>query len=217
MSQIAAVRKKVDREVFDYQALLGALSEYSKPRDKITRLLAGGEIVRIKKGLYCFGEALRKEPVSREYLANLIHGPSYISLEYALSFHGLIPERVQVITSVTTRRSRAFDTPFGRFSYRTLSGRRYAVGAVLETAGSTPFLLASPEKALVDKIWTDKRFSGQRVSDYEAYLLDDLRIDPDSLRALDADRLRTICSAYASPKINNLARYLTRLEGSPHA
>ena len=83
MSAIAEIRQNVSGEVFDYQVLLEALAGYRKPRDKITRLLTSGAIVRVKKGLYCFGEAFRKEPLCREYLANLIYGPSYVSLEYA--------------------------------------------------------------------------------------------------------------------------------------
>lgn len=147
----------------------------------------------------------------------MIYGPSYVSLDYALSHHGLIPERVETVTSVTTRRSRDFDTPFGNFTYRMLDGPRYAVGAVLETAGTTTFLMASPEKALADKVWTDKRFSGSRVSDYDAYLLDDLRLEPDSLVRLDRSRLRAIALAYDSPKINRLVRCLNRLKEAAHA
>lgn len=217
MNAIAQMRRNIGGEVFDYQVLVDALAGYRKPRDRITRLLASGAIVRVKKGLYCFGEAFRKEPLSREYLANLIYGPSYVSLEYALSHHGLIPERVETVTSVTTRRSRDFDTPFGAFSYRMLNGPRYAVGAILETAGKTLFLVASPEKALADKVWTDKRFSGLRVSDYDAYLSDDLRIDREALSTFDYSRLQVIATAYDSAKINNLVRYLKRLEEAPHA
>ena len=121
MEEITRIRRDITREIFDYQVLTDALSDYSKPRDKITKLLAGGAIVRIKKGLYCFGEGLRRGPVSREQVANLIYGPSYVSLDYALSYHGLIPERVEVVTSVTTRRSRKFETPLGSFSYRMLN------------------------------------------------------------------------------------------------
>jgi predicted transcriptional regulator of viral defense system len=217
LNAIVQMRQNIAGEVFDYQALLDALAGYRKPRDKITRLLASGAVVRVKKGLYCFGEAFRKEPLSREHLANLIYGPSYVSLDYALSHHALIPERVETVTSVTTRRSRDFDTPFGAFSYRMLNGPRYAVGAILETAGKTPFLVASPEKALADKVWTDKRFSGLRVSDYDAYLTDDLRIDREALRRFDYPRLQVIATAYDSAKINNLVRYLKRLEAAPHA
>jgi len=157
--------------------LIDALPDYRKPRDRITKLLESEVIIRIKKGLYCFSENFRKEPVSREYLANLIYGPSYISLDYALSYYGLIPERVNVVTSVTTKRSSDFHTPLGVFSYRMLGESRYSIGAFLEKTGNTPFLVSSPEKALIDKVWTDKRFSEIRISDYAPYLSDDLRLD----------------------------------------
>ncbi len=217
MSEIAEIRDRIERDVFDYQTLLNALKNYSKPRDKITRFLHSGDIVRIKKGLYCFGKVFRRELISREYLANLIYGPSYVSLDYALSYHGLITERVETVTSVTTRRSREFHTPFGHYSYRTLSERRYAVEIVLETVGKTQFLIASPEKALIDKIWSDKRFSGRRLSDYEEYLRDDLRIGSESLVGLDGVRLRSVARAYNSPKINRLIRYLEKMKGIHNA
>ncbi len=217
MDAISQIRRKIEGEIFDYQVLMDALSGYRKPRDRITKLLASGVIVRIKKGLYCFGEVFRKEPLSREHLANLIYGPSYVSLEYALSHHGLIPERVEVVTSVTTRRSCDFNTPFGTFTYRMLKGRCYATGAILETVDKTPFLVASPEKALVDKVWTDKRFSGLRMSDYDAYLTEDLRIDQNALSSLDHSRLQVIATAYDSAKINNLLGYLKRFEEPSHA
>ena len=92
------LREQIGREEFDYPALMGALSQYANPRDKVTSLLRRGTIVRVKKGLYVFGEAYRRRPYSRELLANLIYGPSFVSLDYALAFHGLISERVEVIT-----------------------------------------------------------------------------------------------------------------------
>jgi len=216
MNSIGKIRAKIHGEVFDYQVFLDALAGYRKPRDKITRLLASRAIVRIKKGLYCFGEPFRKEPISREYLANLIYGPSYISAEYALSYYGLIPERVETITSVTTRRSRDFDTPVGVFSYTMLKPSRYAVGFFFETAGKIPYLTASPEKALVDKVWSDKRFNGRRMIDFDDYLSDDLRIDRGDLSRLDHDRLQAIAKAYDSAKINNLVRHIKRLKDKFH-
>ena len=217
MSSIPEIRGKLGHEVFDYQALVATLSGYSKPRDKITKLLSSGAIVRIKKGLYCFGEALRKEPVSREYVANLIYGPSYISLEYALHYHGLIPERVEVVTSVTTRRSRRFTTPLGVFTYRSLRSPRYATGAMLEPEASTAFLIAAPEKALADKVWADKRFSGKRLVDFASYLLEDLRIDEQALDLLSVTRLEEVRKAYDSAKIDRLVRYLERLRSTQNA
>jgi hypothetical protein len=209
-SLISRIRREIEEEIFDYQTLSHALCHFGKPRDRITRLLASGDILRIKKGLYCFGEALRKRPVSREQTANLIFGPSYVSLDSALSIHGLIPERVVEVTSVTTGRSRGFTTPLGRFTYRTLSGARYSIGAELAGEGRERFLIASPEKALVDKVWSDSRFSGQRMSGYEAYLFEDLRISAEALRSIDPSRLSRIVEAYASRKIDTLFRFLTR-------
>jgi len=211
LSEIGTIRREIDHEIFDYQTLISTLSALSKPRDKIGRLLASGDLMRIKKGLYCFGEAFRREPICRETLANLLYGPSYVSLEYALGFHGLIPERIEQVTSVTTGRSRAFRTPFGRFSYATLGESRFSVGTRLEGTGSRRFLVASPEKALADKVWKDKRFGGGRVSDYEAYLLEDLRIDPTGLQALDQTALEAIAHAYDSPKMNRLLSALGRM------
>jgi hypothetical protein len=217
MGSIGRIRQQIDREVFDYQRLLQCLSAYAKPRDRIKRLLDAGDIVRVKKGLYVFGDAYRRALVSRELLANLIYGPSYISLDYALAWHGLIPERVTTVTSVTTGSSRTFTTPFGIFSYRSLSERRYATGVLLHQGENESFLLASPEKALADKVWNDKRFSGSTVAAYEDYLAHDLRVDLDRLRLLDGERLEDIRAAYSSRKIDRLIRYVQTLRDAANA
>ena len=208
MIGVAQLRERIQRDIFDYQQLVACLDQLSKPRDKIRQLLDRGELIRVKKGLYVFCEPLRRAPVSRELLANLIYGPSHLSLDYALSHHGLIPERVDTVTSVTTGRSREFDTPFGAFSYRHLRESRYAAEVTLEQQGDVSFLIASPEKALADKIWADKRFSGIRLADYGPYLLDDLRVDPSALAGLDSSRLDLVARAYQSRKIHLLIRAL---------
>ena len=211
MLETSQLRSVIGREVFDYQQLTGCLSSLRKPRDRIGRLLSKGEIVRVRKGLYVFGDLHRRRPVSRELLANLIYGPSHISLDYALARHGLIPERIDEVTSVTTGRSRSIDTPFGTFSYRHLPPARYAPGVDLERIEDESFLIATPEKALVDKVWMDKRFAGTRLSDYGPYLLEDLRIGRERLAELDGERLETVARAYGSQKIDGLMRYLQRL------
>ena len=214
---IAQIRQKTPCEVFDYQTLMGVLSDYRKPRDVIIRLTKHKVIIRLKKGLYCFGETFRRQPVSREHLANLIYGPSYVSLDYALSFHGMIPERVETVTSVTTLRSKRFDTPLGVYSYRMLLENRYTCGAVLESSGKVSFLMATPEKALVDKIWCDKRFRSLCVSDYEAYLIEDLRIAAERLCLLDRARLASVAEAYNSAKLNKFMKFMKQFGDTYHA
>ena len=112
------IRARIPAEIFDYQTLVDAAKELAYPRNKINDLLRQGVIVRVKKGLYVFGDRQRRHPYSKELLANLVYGPSYVSLDYALAYHGLIPERVEALTSVTPNRPRRFDTPVGLFTYR---------------------------------------------------------------------------------------------------
>ena len=97
------LRSRIAGEEFDYLALLNALKDYARPRDRITLLLRQGEIVRVKKGIYVFGEGSRLRPFSPEVLANRLFGPSYVSLESALWRHGLIPERPEAVTAGTVR------------------------------------------------------------------------------------------------------------------
>ncbi len=209
MAAINDLRRAVQAEVFDYQQLIDSLRRYASPRDKITRMLRSGEIIRVKKGLYVFGEDYRRGPWSKEVLANLIYGPSYISLDYALSFYRLIPERVEIVTSVTTAKTRQFDTFLGRFTYRTLALRKYNTGVDQQTLEpGRHFLIASPAKALVDKVWADTRFTPRKGADFDTYLKEDLRVDPDQLAGIDRHLLDLISEGYGARKIRLLGDYL---------
>lgn len=204
------IRDKVTSDVLDYQQLVSYLGEYAKPRDRISRLLAEGSLIRLRKGLYVFNERYRHSLLSREYLANLIYGPSYVSLDYALSYYGLIPERIADVTSVTTGENRRFNTPFGVFTYRPLPLHRYTTGFRLVGEGDAHYLIATPEKALVDKVWADKYFSPANLKEFDAYLFEDLRLDEALVLALNQELFSVICTAYASRKIAMLARCLAR-------
>lgn len=209
------LRSKITSEEFDYQALLDDLREYDRPRDKITDLLRQGAIIRIKKGIYVFGERYRRLPYSREVLANMIYGPSYISLDYALHYYGMIPERVEAVTSVTCSRGRRFSTPVGLFIYRGISMNAYQIGidqVVLD--GGHTFLIAVPEKALSDKIHDDRGTSVRTHTEMRTYLLDNLRIDPERLEKLNADTLSLIAGRYRSRKIRLLSNLILKLGGS---
>ncbi|HMP72313.1 MAG TPA: hypothetical protein PKE55_03535 [Kiritimatiellia bacterium] len=208
------MRRSPGQDILDYQQVVLMLGDYMKPRDRISLLLEKGDLVRVRKGLYVLGEQYRRGPVVREQLANLIYGPSYVSLDYALSFHGLIPERVDEVTSVTTGKSRRFETGFGVFTYRPLLTGRYQPGITFGGAEPGRFLIASPEKALVDKVWCDKRFKPARLTDFTDYLVEDLRLDPARVASLDQTLLERIASAYASKRITMLVRSIHRFSRS---
>lgn len=216
-----ALAHRIPYPEFDYQILLTALGDYRRPRDRITRLLRQGTIIRVKKGLYVFGEADRRSPVHKEILANLIYGPSYVSLEYALQCHGLIPERVETVTSVTTCRSREFSTPLGSFSYRSVPLAAFTTGVErVEIELGRAYLLAVPEKALADKLHADTA-ALRTQRDVRAYLDEDLRIGPAAIRSLRADLLGDYADRYRSRKIRLLASVVERLQhprgGQSHA
>ena len=208
----AALLKSIPYEEFDYQTLLDSVHGYAQPRMKISGMLAKGDIVRVKKGLYILGESLRRRPFCRELLANLIYGPSYVSLEYALHYHGLTPERVETITSVTCGRSRTFDSPVGTFSYRMIPMEAFRTGMdQVELDDGRSFLIAIPEKALADRIVADRGAGISTQKELHEYLLADLRIDPANLRGLDPTRLMEIAHHYRSRRVKLLADLITRL------
>jgi len=208
----ALLRNRISSDEFDYQMLLDGLSNYRQPRAKITQLLKKGVIIRVKKGIYVFGELYRRKPVSREILANLIYGPSYISLDYALQWHGLIPEAVHTVTSVTTGRTRVFTTPFGAFSYRRIPLQAYQVGMDrVAMDDGRAFLIATPEKALADKIAAERGANIRTFAELKAHLEENMRVDPEDLRKLDPERLATIADCMRSGKVNLLSRLIVRL------
>lgn len=207
------LRQQIPFEEFDYQALLDALQRYVHPRKKITALLRKGEIIRVKKGLYLFGEQQRRAPYCRELLANLIYGPSCVSLDYALHYHGLIPERVETVTSVTCGRSRCFATPVGHFSYRSIPMNAYRLGIDrIELSDGRAFLMALPEKALADRVVAERGINLKSQQELAIFLRDNLRIDVSAFKELDLDALLTIAAAYRSRRLKLLAHLLARLQ-----
>ena len=208
------VLAKIQKEEFDYVTLCQALADYARPRDKIRSMLRKEEIVRIKKGLYIMGESYRKRPFSCELLANLIYGPSYISLEYALSHHGLIPERVETITSTTCGSNRSFSTPIGLFTYWSVQKEYYAVGVDLNSNGAdVSFLIATPEKALADKLIRDRGLNISNRKDMTTYLHDDLRIGEETLQNLDTKIIEEIAGRTNSRKVRLLLDYVLSIKG----
>ena len=206
---ISEIKQKIGVGEFDYTALLSCLTRYKNPRMQIRRLLAHRDIVRIKKGLYVFG-SLQERRFSKEVLANLIYGPSYISKEFALSYYGLIPERVFEVTSVTPNRNKRFLTAVGVFSYDHLALSAYTIGFTQIAIEPDKFcLMATPEKALVDTILSRGKI--QSVDELERLLIEDLRISIPDITHLSVPKLRTIVQCVNRPAASLLLRCLERL------
>jgi len=94
----------------------------------VKRALAAGEVIRICRGLYCLGSRYRDRPVDSLIVAQMIMGPSYVSLEAALAFHGWLTEAVETVTSACDARGRRFQTPIGGFSFDRVPQHRLFAG-----------------------------------------------------------------------------------------
>lgn len=200
-----ALRRAIPTEEFDYLTLCSLLTDYRAPRQKINELLKSGVITRVKKGLYVFAPGFNNEPICIEVLANQIYGPSCLSLEYALSFHGLIPERVVEVTSVTPKKNKYFDTPVGRFSYRYLAPSKYPHGIDRLLLDSRhPILIATPEKALCDYITLTPSVKFDSKQAARDFLESDLRIEPEYWEKLNTDLLDQLVELYRDPRLEIL-------------
>lgn len=127
----------------DRQAVLNQLERWRK------RAL----LIQLRRGLYMLGPSDRKIGPSRMYVANQLYGPSYVSLEYALGYYGLIPERVVAVTSVATRKTAHFTNELGSFTYQHIQPMAYRGFTVLKDENGFMVFLAEPEKAAVDFVY----------------------------------------------------------------
>lgn len=211
------LRKNIPGEEFDYQILMDALRGYLRPRSKVTSLLEAGDIVRIKKGIYIFGARHRRRPYSREILANLIYGPSCLSLEFALHFHGIIPERVERLPSVAIGRGRNFSTAVGNFSYHRVPLGVFPIGITrVDRGGGQGFLMANPERALADKVFLERGLSVTSRREMEDYLFKNLRLDPERIMTMDPDVLTLYGKRGGSRKVRLVAEVVRSFKGLRH-
>ncbi|MDF1543418.1 MAG: hypothetical protein RQ731_09860 [Anaerosomatales bacterium] len=171
---------------------------------QLSRWVASGRLVSLRRGVYAVAKPYRaREPHAFE-VANTLVRPSYVSLESALAFHGLIPEAVYVTTSVTTARTSRFDTPLGSFDYRHISPALmwgYTEERLAAHASHTA-LVARPEKALLDLVHL------RPGADSDAFLRQ-LRLD--RLESVDAALLVEYAERSGKPKLLRAARRIARM------
>lgn len=126
-----------------------------------------GYIIPLKRGVYVLNNEFRKQPLSMGFISNFLLSPSYISLEYALSYYNLIPEGVAVYTSISTKKTTKFMTPLGVFEYRSIKESLFS-GFTIASEQKQDYFIAYPEKALLDFFYfhQDMDKSGR---EFEAY------------------------------------------------
>lgn len=185
--------------------LLDQFSEYANPMSKIRTLVKQGKLIPIIRGLY---ETDPNTP--GRCLAGILYGPSYLSFEYALSYHNLIPEAVRAYTSASfgKRRSKQYQTPFGLFVYQDIPRAVYSHDVELLMENGYSVQIATPEKALCDKLYSISPLGSLRQMD--RYLFEDLRLDGDGYDQLDRDDITRLSVLYGSSNVRLLDEFLQR-------
>ncbi len=187
--------------VIDTEILLAGKSNPKFLKVQISRWQKSGKLVQLKRGIYLLAEEYRKVEPYEPYIASILRKPSYISLEKALEYHGLIPESVRVFTSLTTKRPAKFSSALGSFSYRSIK-RALFWGYASVTVNKQTGFFASPEKALLDLIY----LNGVDVS--TEYLIE-LRLQ--GLEKISLDKLWAYAQRFKKPKILRAAKLIKKL------
>ena len=171
--------------------LLQEYCMYVNPAAKIARMVKSGELSQIIKGLY---ETDSSTP--GHYLAGIIYGPSYLSFEFALSWHGLIPETVYAYTSATClkKKKKQYDTCFGVYTYRDVPTAAFPYGTKLYEENGYGFIIASAEKAVCDKLYTCSPCANK--TELRTLLFSDLRIDENVFLGMNMDELFELAGLY---------------------
>jgi len=142
---------------FDYPAVrlhFQSESDHTS-RTALSRFAKRGILRELKRGIYAFSEPYRSQPLNPLQIAQVLYSPSYVSELWALSWYGVIPEKVTLITSVTTRATRIFKNALGEYRYRTIDGRFFHSWQTEEIL-SAEVRIATPEKALLDLWYLEK-------------------------------------------------------------
>jgi len=193
-----------DELLFDSSVLLAGNVDPKLIRVQLSRWVKAGKILQLRRGLYTFAPPYQKRQPHPFLVANHLQKSSYVSLQSALSFYGLIPDIVNITTSVSTGRPGLLETPLGRFEFRHVKTELFFSYQMIDLGDQNAFL-ASPEKALLDLIYLQ---SGSDSMEY----LKELRLQ--NLEKLDREILRKLADKFNTQKLKIAAGEIIQLMDS---
>ncbi|MBQ7373727.1 MAG: hypothetical protein IJW64_04100 [Clostridia bacterium] len=173
-------------------------------KGKISRDIKKGKLFPLVKGVY---ETDANAHGSR--LAQFIYGPSYLSFDYVLHYHGLIPEAVYNTYTCATfnkKKIKTYTNHFGTFVYRDVPKEVFSLGVFVFDEGNYSYQVASAEKALCDKLYTLSPVKS--VKDFKILLFEDLRIDENEFNQLNKGDLLKLAPLYRSTNLNLLVKLI---------
>ena len=185
-------------------ALLEEFLDYKNPHDHVRLLVKEGRLFKLKRGLY-----ETNKNASLFAIASVLYAPSYVSFQSALSFYGLIPERVANVTSASlnAKKNKQYSNIFGNFFYQDVSEEAFHLELRWVDDPDSPYLIATKEKALCDLLAKTKTIRDQ---DFAAFLSDDLRLEKDSVLSLNKSVIVSLAKAYRKRNVTLLMNYLKK-------
>ena len=196
--------------LIDHHVLENEFVGYRRINDKISYMIKKGDLVPIQKGKY-ISKTLNGGLRDRFSIANALYGPSYISGFTALSFHGLIPERVDTMECVTTNRSKNIDSVLGHFDYKKMPKDSFYLGIDYLSDSERSFLIANPTKAIIDALWWNTVTGIYGAKALLSLLTENWRIEEEDLATLDVE---IIDQCITLGKRKKLIKYLFNLVNS---
>ncbi len=196
------IKKHRRRPYFELREVVSVSDDQPKSlKNQLSGWVLSGKLVRLRRGKYMLAEPYRMRPASVYYVSNCLLRPSYVSLQTALQFHGMIPEAVTIVQAVSPKHGRSWENELGVFKYRKIKQERFwgyrEYSKSNERSAQQQFLMAKPEKALIDLFyyqpgeWTTERLRQMRFQNVEH---------------VDADTLRRYGERFDSPKVSTACR-----------
>jgi len=176
-------------------------------KQQLVRWVKAGRVIQLRRGVYTLAEPYRRVNPHPFLIANRLKKASYISLQSALAYYGMIPEYVPVVTSITTGRPERLHTKLGGFIFKHIKKPLFKGFGEVEVASSQFAFIGTPEKAFLDLVYLTPN------ADTEGYL-NELRLQ--NLDRANRSLLMEIAQSSGSPKLIRAAKrfiYLADEEG----
>ncbi|MFH0777964.1 MAG: type IV toxin-antitoxin system AbiEi family antitoxin domain-containing protein [Candidatus Eisenbacteria bacterium] len=169
---------------------------------QLSRWVRSGRLIQLRRGVYAIAKPYQRTQPHPFLVANTLRKNSYVSLQSALAFHGLIPEYVPVYISVTSGRSEQLETALGTFSYHRIKPDYLFGFRQQEVAPKQQAFVAVPEKALIDLVYLTP---GANSDSY----LRELRLQ--HADALDGETLQKLAARMGKPKLRSAVKIIRQM------
>lgn len=177
--------------------------DYKDINGKIKRDVENGILFPLVRGIYETNSS-----TNGFLLSSYIYGPSYLSFEYALSYHNMIPERVVVYTNATfnKRKSKLYKNHFGVFTYRDVPKDAFPFFVEIFEQDTYAYFMATPEKALCDLLYIKDPVKSMK--ELKALLFEDIRINREAFNELNFSDIIFLSNKYVSNNIKYFKKYI---------